>query len=235
MPNISILFEDENLLAIDKPAGLLVHDGESGKEKTVASWFLLAYPEAKGVGDAEDSARSGVVHRLDKDTSGVMLLAKNQETFLYLKRLFQDRKIKKEYRAFVYGKLKQDFGTIDRAIGRSPRDFRRWLAHPRARGKKRDAITEYEVLKRGGDFSYLRVLPQTGRTHQIRVHFKAINHPIVCDSLYAENMPPALGFARLALHSHKVSFSLPREGGAIIIEAPLPADFKVAEEAIAKL
>ncbi|MFA6552682.1 MAG: RluA family pseudouridine synthase, partial [Candidatus Paceibacterota bacterium] len=173
--------------------------------------------------------RPGIVHRLDRETSGVIVVAKNQKAFEFLKEQFQNRKIQKTYLAFVYGELKKDEDKIDRPIGRSKNDFRKWSAQRGTRGELREAVTEYKVLERGNGYSYVEVMPKTGRTHQIRVHFKAINYPIVCDSLYASNMPEALGFKRLALHSRSLEFEL-KDGKKIKIEAPLPADFKKAEK-----
>lgn len=241
---IPIIYEDENIVAINKPAGLVVHsacpthlkngcrDGKT-KEDSVADWILENYPETKDVGEPlvldsnEIIKRPGIVHRLDRETSGVLLIAKNQETFLFLKKQFQDRKIQKSYRAFVYGEIKNDEGVIDRPIGRSAKDFRMWSAQRGARGKMREAVTEYKVLKKKDGYSYVEIYPKTGRTHQIRVHLKAINYPIVCDSLYASKKECALGFERLALHAYSIEFSL-SNGQKLKLEADLSEDFKSA-------
>ena len=175
--------------------------------------------------------RPGIVHRLDKDTSGVIVVAKNQKTFLYLKEQFKGREVKKIYRAIVYGKVKSDRGTIDRPLGRSPKDFRQWSAHFTARGEKREAVTEYKVLKRfktkEGEFSYLEIYPRTGRTHQIRAHLKFINHPVVCDKLYSGKRHCALKLKRPALHALSISFKLPG-GKNITCKAELPKDIILA-------
>jgi 23S rRNA pseudouridine1911/1915/1917 synthase len=173
------------------------------------------------------------VHRLDRDTSGAVVLAKDQETFLYLKDLFQKREVSKVYDAFVYGSVKNDRGAIDRPIGKSKKDPRRRVAGRGARGALRDAVTQYRVLARGGGATHLELRPKTGRTHQIRVHMKAIGHPVVCDALYAPQMPPLLGFERLALHAHSLSFIHP-DGREITIEAPLPQDFLSARDALSR-
>lgn len=217
MTNPTVTFEDENLLVIDKPAGLPVHGNGDDAAGTVVEWFLKHSPEAKGVGeprlgkDGKEIERSGVVHRLDKETSGVMVLAKNQNAFDSLKTQFQERQVKKEYSALVYGHMKEKWGTINRAIGRSNRDFRRRSAERGAKGHLREAVTDWEVLKQGeyhGEkFAYLKLLPKTGRMHQLRVHLKAIGHPIVGDKLYAGKkleQSNNLGLNRLALHAHKL-------------------------------
>jgi 23S rRNA pseudouridine1911/1915/1917 synthase len=230
---IEIIYEDENIVAINKPAGLVVHSDGKTAEPTVADWVLKNYPDTKDVGeslvlsDGTIIKRPGIVHRLDRDTSGILLIAKNQESFSNLKEQFQNRTIQKSYRAFVYGEMKEIEGVIDRPIGRSASDFRKWSAQRGARGKMREAITEYKVLNKKDGFSYVEVNPKTGRTHQIRVHFKAINHEIVCDKLYASKKECVLGFERLALHAYSVEFNL-LDGTKIKLEADLPKDFLIA-------
>lgn len=234
---IKVLFEDKNILAIDKPAGVSVHGDEKSKEKTIADWILENYPKLKKVGEPSSTPRPGIVHRLDRETSGVLLIAKNQKTFELLKEQFQEHKVKKVYRAFVYGSvtdpkaslLTSGRGVINVPIGRSPRDIRMWTAGRGAREPLREAVTEYVVLNRfedkGEKYSYIEVYPKTGRTHQIRVHMRYINHPIVSDSLYRGEKEKALGMKRSALHACSISFHL-SNGDIQTIESPLPADFK---------
>ncbi|MFA5936390.1 MAG: RluA family pseudouridine synthase [Candidatus Paceibacterota bacterium] len=222
---IKILYEDSNILAIDKPSGILVHpDGRnedpSAKLKakeTILDLFIKKYPKVE------------VVHRLDRDTSGVMLLAKNAKAHEFLKKQFMDRSIKKNYHTIVSGFVKNDHATINKPIGRSPKDFRRHLAGRGVRGELREAITEYRVLKRfeilSQKFSYLEIHPKTGRTHQIRVHMKFINHPVICDSLYNPNGPCIKGLNRLALHARSIEFK-DLKGKVIKVESPLPKEFK---------
>lgn len=230
---IDILYEDDDIAAVDKPSGLMVHADGRREEMTVADWVLERYPQARDVGepqrlsDGSTVARPGIVHRLDAETSGVLLIAKTQEGFAHLKEQFQNRTIGKEYRAFAWGVMKGDRGIIDRPIGKSRSDFRLYSAQRFARGQMRDAVTEYRVLQRGAEHTYLSLAPKTGRTHQLRVHLKAINHPIVCDALYAPKRPCALGFSRLALHAHTISFTTP-SGKKISVESPLPEDFQRA-------
>ncbi len=233
MIDIPILFEDDDVVAVNKPAGLIVHPDGHDTGPSLAGWMAEKYPESKIVGEpirlqgGEVIDRPGIVHRLDRDTTGVIILAKNQRMFEYLKHQFQDHTIRKTYEAFVYGEMKKDHGTIDRPIGRSRSDFRLWSAQRGARGEMRPAVTRYEVLKRGGGFSFVEIEPKTGRTHQIRVHFKAINYPLVSDNLYAPNHPQALGFNRVALHARRIAFdNMFRE--RVVVEAPYPEDFKVA-------
>jgi len=279
---IKVLYEDSNVLAIDKPSGISVHGDGRSKEKTIADWVLKNYPKMKNVGEpmrAEVSAkflspkvqlanaggkilqtlpRPGIVHRLDRETSGVMLLAKNQKAFLFLKSQFQNREIKKTYYAIVSGSVKNDRGIINKPIGRSPKDFRRYSAGRGARGEMREAITEYKVLKRfetqacenfsscalpgvpvgtfedknfhklaSIKFTYLEIRPKTGRTHQIRVHLKYLNHPIVCDSLYNPNAPCPMGLSRLALHAKSIEFKN-LKGKIVKVESSIPIEFKKA-------
>ncbi|MBX4187485.1 MAG: RluA family pseudouridine synthase [Candidatus Doudnabacteria bacterium] len=232
--NIEILFEDDNYVGVNKPAGLIVHADGKTEEPSLVDWILEKYPEMKEVGEAwlnpegQTIYRPGIVHRLDRETSGVLVIAKNQKSFEDLKKQFQERETEKIYNAFVYGVMDEEDGVIDRAIGKSNKDFRMWSAQRGARGELRDAITVYKVLKTSkqeGGLSYLEVSPKTGRTHQIRVHLKAINHPVIGDSLYAPKRDFALGFKRLALHARSLTFKT-LEKKEITIEAPLPEDFE---------
>ena len=234
---IKILYEDANILAIDKPSGILVNKIEKEKEKSVFDYFLKKYPKLE------------LAHRLDKETSGVMILAKNQKAHEFLKKQFKDRQIKKIYNAIVSGYVKNDHGIINKSIGRSPRDFRRRLAGRGASGEMREAITEYKVLKRFkascvqnfsrftlngcvtgkkfGDtmpFTFLEVRPKTGRTHQIRVHMKYLNHPVVCDSLYNPNGLCPKNISRLALHAKSIEFRN-LSGKIIKVESGLAKEF----------
>ncbi len=259
--NPTIIFENSHLAAINKPAGLVVHSDGKTDEKTLCDWILSKWPKVKGVGEPliinkgtpkeQVIDRPGIVHRLDRETSGVIVIAKTQESFENLKLQFQEREIEKVYHCFVWGIVKDDKGTIDRPIGRSKSDFRKWSAERFARGELRPSVTNYKVLARHigasgslmtkeeldaetptqrkipHDFTYLEVMPLTGRTHQIRVHFKAINHPVVCDGLYAPNHPDALGFKRTALHAYKIRVG-DLDGVEHEFEAPLPEDFAAA-------
>jgi len=226
----TILFEDEDILAINKPAGIIVHGDGRTKEDSVSAWLVSKYPEAKGVGEmirlegGDIIDRSGVVHRLDRDTSGVLLLAKTQKGFEHLKSQFLNREIRKTYYAFVYGNMKEDHGTLSMPIGKSPSDFRKYSAGRGATGDMREATTYYRVLKRGEGFSLIEAKPKTGRTHQIRVHFQSLQRPVVMDKLYASSKPQVLGFKRLALHSREVIFKDMNDKEQDI-KADFPEDF----------
>ena len=233
--NIEILYEDTDIVAINKPSGLVVHTDGKTKEPLLTDWILAKYPKTRNVGEpivtkeGVTLERPGIVHRLDRGTSGVLLIAKTYEGHAHLKEQFQNQTIIKKYLTFVYGEVKDQYGIINRPIGRSPRDFRRWSATRGARGELRDAETWYTLLVARAGYSFLEMEPKTGRTHQIRVHLKAINHPVVCDTLYAAEKPVALGFTRTALHSYELEF-INLLGKKIKVKAPLPADFLNAFE-----
>lgn len=247
--DIPVLFEDENCIFINKPAGLSVHGDGKTPEFTLADWILEYHPTLAAVGEpltmkiaGEDIMvpKPGIVHRLDKDTSGVMLLAKTHEAYEFFKNQFQARETRKVYHAFVYGWPKEDELHIEGAIGRDPGNIRRWTVSKNARGTLRDAVTDVTVLKRFGDreyegkgsteegtYSFIEARPKTGRTHQIRVHLRSVNHPIVADSLYAQKRKPELGFARQALHARELTLALP-SGKSVTVQAPYPPDFESA-------
>ena len=269
IPKIDILYEDTDYVVVNKPADLVVHSDGKTVEPFLTDWIVAKYPKVAKVGepliiapkkaiagiveDDEDATttesiapvvidRPGIVHRLDRGTSGAIVIAKNQQAHAALKEQFQARTVTKKYYAFVYGEFADPadkYGIIDRPIGRSNKDFRRWSAQRGARGEMRPAETWYTVLasrkglddgtgrRSGSGYAFLEVEPKTGRTHQIRVHFKAINHPVVCDSLYAAERPCALDFGRTALHAGSIEFT-GRNGKRITVTAPLPADFKHA-------
>lgn len=253
---ISILFQNNNLLIINKPSGLVVHADGKTQEPTLVDWLLEHYPEIEGVGedmlvkDKEGNEvtikRPGIVHRIDRDTSGCLVVAKTQASFNHLKQLFKDRSIHKIYRALVYGSVKEDQGIIDAPIGKSKKDFRMKQAGDYARGALRDAVTKYQVLERYEDqhdidkqkqtvkYSLLELSPQTGRTHQIRVHLKHINYPIVSDPLYAGKRKPALGMERTALHAYGISFD-DVDGEHIEVHCDLPEDILNAMQSLSKL
>ncbi|HVZ76206.1 MAG TPA: RluA family pseudouridine synthase [Candidatus Paceibacterota bacterium] len=230
----TVLYEDDSIIVIDKPTGLAVHADGRHERATVVDWLMTRYPEIKGVGEEQTLSdgtiieRPGIVHRIDRDTSGVMVIARTQKAFEFLKEQFQNREVKKVYRAFVYGGFKDERGIIDRPIG-SARGGLGPRSATRPHGTTRDAQTLYKVLGVGNGASYVEAFPKTGRTHQIRVHFSLIQHPIVCDPLYAPGRPSILGFTRLALHAYSISFTHPN-GHEVIFEAPLPADFARAEQ-----
>lgn len=229
---LPILYEDIDVVAVNKPAGLITHPDGRTVEETAEDWFYEKYPEAKvfSAEPKEDGAserKVGYVHRLDRDTSGVLVFAKNPVAYEFLRKAFHDREVKKTYLAFTYGAPKEKKGVIDFDIGRSRQDFRLRSAQPKAKGHLRDALTRYEVIGETGEFALIKMSPETGRTHQIRVHLKAIHHPIICDPLYAPKKEPALGITRLGLHAYQIDLPLP-VGGRTGITAPIPPDLAPA-------
>ncbi len=245
--DIKILFEDKDILVINKPAGISVHESGKIKEKTITDWVIKNYPKIRDVGESfeiEDKEgkkikidRSGIIHRLDKETSGTLIIVKNQRAFDFLKKQFMEHSIQKIYHTFVYGFVSDPKaslatnkrGVIDTSIGRSPKNIRMWTAGRGARPPLREALTEYIIIKKFQEneenFSYLEIYPKTGRTHQIRVHMRYLNHPIVSDPLYRGSKELALGMKRLALHSKSITFKL-LNGELKKVEAPYPSDFK---------
>ena len=233
---IQILLETEDFIVINKPAGLVVHGDGKHKEPTVVDWFLKKYPEAEGVGEAMEIEhagetieipRSGIVHRLDRDTSGVLVLAKNQETFDFFKNQFKNHTIKKKYIAVVFGWPRDERGIIEQPIGRSRSDIRAWTTKASARGTMREAITRFTVKKKferdGQKYAVVDLYPQTGRTHQLRVHMSHIGHPIVGDPIYSGKKAANLPIERTALHAEQITFKAPG-GKDVVVNAPVPAD-----------
>jgi 23S rRNA pseudouridine1911/1915/1917 synthase len=241
----TIIYEDDDVLVISKPEGWMVHeDGKPTDTPIVVEWFLRRVPTASGVGEpayAQDGTllnRAGVVHRLDRETSGVLILAKTQPAHQFLKQQFKDRNVYKEYRAFVYGRIHDRWGTINRPIGRSSKDHRLRSAMKGAKGQLRDAVTEIERIGVGEyeeeAFSYVKLVPKTGRTHQLRVHLRAIDRPIVNDGLYGSHVMGTsnnLGLTRMALHAHQLEITLPNGQNERFI-APVPQEFEEAAERI---
>lgn len=228
-----VIYKDPEFLVINKPYGLLVHKTNSTRnEHTITEWLIKAFPETKKVGD-DPELRPGIIHRLDKATSGVMLIARTQDAFEYFKKQFQGKKIIKKYSALVWGKT-EERGVIDKPIGLKPGTTRRVT-----RGKNlkmvKDALTEYrrlEVLHFGNDtFTLLSVLPKTGRTHQIRVHLQSLHHPIVGDPIYSSKLETKkaqdLGVLRLFLHATSLEFS-DLHGKRLTVEAVLPSELEQA-------
>jgi 23S rRNA pseudouridine1911/1915/1917 synthase len=225
--NLTIVFEDDNYLVVNKPAGLVVHGGGNIKEPVLTDWLIEKYPEITSVGD--DATRPGIVHRLDKEVSGLMVIAKNNNSFNHLKNQFKDRDINKEYVALVHGKMINDSGTINFPIKRA-KDGYKMAAMPlntfdllsrrnptdRDQGnldgifKSREAVTEYSVKQTFVNYTLVDVKILTGRTHQIRVHFFALGHPLVGDNLYFNKKSKVknakLNLGRIFLFAKTLSF-----------------------------
>lgn len=227
---IDVIYEDKNFLALNKPAGLLVHGAASrsaGAEPTLVNSVLRSWPEVARVGD-NPAKRPGIVHRLDKDTSGIILVAKNQTAFNYLKNLFKKREIKKTYRALVHGRMPESRGVIEKPVSIKPGTVKRTV---HAGKLAKEANTEYKVLQVFDGFSWIEVIPKTGRTHQIRLHLASIGHPIVGDSLYGRKKDRAVlpDVGRQMLHAYSLEFSS-SAGKRVRLAADLPEDMEDALE-----
>ncbi len=238
--NIPIVHEDKDVVVINKPAGIASHSGVGAYSETVSHWFASRYPDAVGIGEQAD--RPGIVHRLDKDTSGVMILAKHSRAYESLKKQFADRKTKKEYLALVFGVPGGKDGRITRPLMRSRRNPMRRavvsekdLGSLKQRKAHKEAITEWRMEQKfGTSYALLRVFPHTGRTHQIRVHLHFLGFPIVGDQLYAfKRKKQPQGARRQMLHAEKLTVALP-DGRLKTFFAPLPEDFQAVLENIAQ-
>lgn len=228
-----VIYADDNMIVVNKPPLLSVHGGKTVYGKTLSDILKEEFPEIKSVGD-DPKIRPGIVHRLDKNTSGVMVVARNQDTFIALKSLFQKRLVEKIYLAICCGKFREVKGNISLPIGRLVKNpLKRGVAlgSRKIRGE-REATTNFEVLQNREKYSLVKLFPKTGRMHQLRVHMASIHHPIACDLMYGgKNVCCPEGAGRQLLHAKSISFSLP-EGRRWYFEADLPSDFAVALEKI---
>jgi len=230
--SLDIIYEDQDLLVLNKPPGMTVHPGAGQQEGTLAQALLHHCPDLQGVGDVQ---RPGLVHRLDKDTSGIMVVAKTAQALQHLQGQFQDRRVDKRYLALVHGRPTETRGTIEMGIGRHPTQRHKMAVIGR---RRRPARTSW--LRRRefcGLFSLLELTLHTGRTHQIRVHLAALGYPVVGDQVYGggqrrlADLPRELSplkelATRQLLHSWSLQFQHPRTGLPVRLEAPLPADFQ---------
>jgi 23S rRNA pseudouridine1911/1915/1917 synthase len=221
---LDVLYEDEYLAAINKPPGMVVHPAPGQWDGTVVNALLFRW----GWTENADLSRPGIVHRLDKDTSGVLLVAKNQQMLELLSRAFKERRVHKTYTAVVIGRLKAVAGTIALRVGRHPVDRKKMtvLTHG-----GREAVSRYQVMAEAKAVSLLRLFPETGRTHQLRVHLAAIGHPILGDTVYGGIGGGLKGaelivqtFPRQALHAEQIKFLHPKTDRPLCIRAPYPSD-----------
>jgi 23S rRNA pseudouridine1911/1915/1917 synthase len=222
--DFEVLYEDLDVIVIDKPVGVVVHPGAGRSQGTLAAGLLHRYPELDGVGQA---GRWGLVHRLDKDTSGALVVARNDESYQALVAQIRNRHMKRVYVALVHGLVGSATGTIDAPIGRDP-------THPTRRAVIHDgkpARTHYEVVSVFTDATLLRVALETGRTHQIRVHLAAIEHPIVGDTVY-DPRPRRISSPRVFLHAAEVELAHPKTGDVLTVTSPLPADLTKVLDAL---
>jgi 23S rRNA pseudouridine1911/1915/1917 synthase len=213
---LEILYEDRDLAVVVKPRGMVVHPAAGHSEGTLVNALLGSLDELSGIGGEK---RPGIVHRLDKDTSGVMMVAKNDETQTELSRMLKDREIEKHYLALAEGIMKEKEGVIEAPIGRSKKDRKKMAVDPDGR----PAVTEWKVLAEGRNCSLLDVHILTGRTHQIRVHMRSIQHPVCGDPLYG--FEKGVKAPCLMLHARSLSFVHPRTKEKKTFQAPLPGDF----------
>jgi 23S rRNA pseudouridine1911/1915/1917 synthase len=216
---LDVLYEDEQLLVINKPPGMVVHPAPGNWRGTLVSALLHYW---RGPRPGLDPFRPGIVHRLDKDTSGVLIIAKDPATLTALGNQFRRREVDKRYLAWVWGRVRSHSGTITEPIGRNPIHRTRMAV----RRGGREAVTAFEVVERCDDITLLRLFPRTGRTHQIRVHLSSIGHPIVGDAVYGRTRSRAgkVLIARQALHAEQIAFCHPGTGERVRFTAPLPAD-----------
>lgn len=232
---VKIIAVAKDYIVIDKPADIITHPNLTKENKSVIEGVLAKYPEIANIG--EDALRPGIVHRLDRGTSGVMVIARTKKGFLSLKKQFQKRTVQKEYLALVYGSFKENHGEISYDIVRSKHNPTQWIAlrgsdkaPEHGKGKVRNALTEYYVKEQHGYFTLLRVLIHTGRTHQIRVHMKAISHPVVGDEVYTtrELRRAKVPFAlhRCFLHAARLSFDDPATLQRVTYTSNLPKTLK---------
>jgi 23S rRNA pseudouridine1911/1915/1917 synthase len=209
---VPVVFEDEHVLVVDKPAGLVVHPGAGNPSGTLVNALLN-----KGIAGGDDPSRPGVVHRLDRDTSGLMVLTKGEPAYSRLVEMMSARKVERAYRAIVVGVGLPETGTIDSPVGRDPDNPTLMAA-----GVGKPAITHFEVLAEAAGHTMLRVRLDSGRTHQIRVHLSAIGYPIYADPLYGAPVPDS----RLWLHAEQLSFQHPVTGQALEFHSEIPADLR---------
>jgi 23S rRNA pseudouridine1911/1915/1917 synthase len=220
---LDIRYEDENLLVINKPAGLVVHPAGGHRQGTLVNAILAHCPDLAGVGGEK---RPGIVHRLDRDTSGLILVAKNDATLLGLQSQFKRRMVGKVYLALVEGQIQPAQALIDAPIGRDPRQRKRMaVIPPGSSARSRPAQTAYKVRAYYDDFSYLECRPHTGRTHQIRVHLAYLGYPVVGDTVYGRRRP-RLALKRHFLHAAEVTFQRPADGMELSFHAELPEELQ---------
>jgi 23S rRNA pseudouridine1911/1915/1917 synthase len=244
MESVRKLFEDKSLLVIGKPSGLVVHSDQRTEEATLCDWVASEYPELAKVGGVHmldmgrTEARWGIVNRLDREVSGCIMIAKDEDTFEELARQFRDREVVKKYIAVVYGKVGTEGGVfeIDESIGRHRKDPRRWAIGVEARNTKRDAHTVCRVLKSTDEYSVLELQPITGRTHQLRLHVMSLGTAIVGDGKYFPNDERFIKvksdfdsenkISRILLHALSVEFVHPVSKQKILASSELPVEFK---------
>ena len=236
---LNIIFQDENILVVEKPAGIVTLPDEKTKSGVFLELLLSEFPELKNVNE-----RGGILHRLDKDTSGLILVAKNKENFNFLVKQFKERKVEKKYLALVVGKISGEKGVIETLVGRSPKDRKKQkaflLLDPEAKKQGlRRAITEYKILKHfrdnKNDYTLVEVSPKTGRKHQIRAHLAYVGYPIAGDKVYGfKNQPVPKGLSLHFLHASYLKIEL-QDGNGREFHCPLPENLKGVVEGLVEV
>ena len=226
---LDIVYEDEDVVVINKPKGLVVHPAAGHQDDTLVNGLLHAMAgELSGI---NGELRPGIVHRIDKDTSGLLAVAKNDLAHVVLASQLKDHTMARTYEAIVCGSFREDSGTVDAPIGRHPTDRKRMCVTER---NSKPAVTHWEVVKRYRGYTHIRCRLETGRTHQIRVHMAHIGHPILGDTVYGRKKPE-LGQASQVLHAGALCFKHPRDGRPILVFAPLPDYFREVIEKLEKM
>ena len=224
--DLNIVYEDEDVLVINKPKGLVVHPAAGHQDDTLVNGLLHAMGD--DLSGINGELRPGIVHRIDKDTSGLLAVAKNDRAHIFLASQLKDHTMARTYEAIVCGSFREDSGTVDAPIGRHPSDRKKMTVTAR---NSKDAVTHWEVVKRYRGYTHIRCRLETGRTHQIRVHMAHIGHPILGDMVYGHKKPE-LGQDSQCLHAGILCFRHPKDGRPVIVQAELPEYFK---EVLAKL
>ena len=226
---LDIVYEDEDVLVINKPKGLVVHPAAGHQDDTLVNGLLFS--KAGELSGINGELRPGIVHRIDKDTSGLLAVAKNDLAHTVLASQLKDHSMARTYDAIVCGNLKEDSGTVDAPIGRHPSDRKKMCVTAR---NSKEAVTHWEVVKRYRGYTHIRCKLETGRTHQIRVHMASIGHPILGDTVYGHKKPE-LGQDSQCLHAGALCFRHPRDGRPIMVFAPLPEYFQKVIEKLEKM
>ena len=226
---LDIVYEDEDVLVINKPKGLVVHPAAGHQDDTLVNGLLYAMGD--DLSGINGELRPGIVHRIDKDTSGLLAVAKNDRAHVWLASQLKDHSMHRVYDAIVCGTLKEDCGTVDAPIGRHPSDRKKMCVTAR---NSKEAVTHWEVVKRYQGYTHIRCKLETGRTHQIRVHMAYIGHPILGDTVYGHKKPE-LGQDSQCLHAGTLCFSHPKDGRPVMVFAPLPEYFTKVIEKLEKM
>ncbi len=227
--DLSIVYEDEDLLVIDKPKGLVVHPAAGHQDDTLVNGLLYALGE--DLSGINGELRPGIVHRIDKDTSGLLAVAKNDFAHTFLASQLKDHSMARTYEAIVCGSFREDSGTVDAPIGRHPSDRKKMTVTDR---NSRNAVTHWEVVRRYRGYTHIRCRLETGRTHQIRVHMAHIGHPILGDMVYGRKKPE-LGQSSQVLHAGALCFTHPRDGRPVMVFSPLPEYFQEVLQKLEKM